>query len=83
MELCQLGKSHDLGPLGTRVPGPIYDLQSSPFFATDKLPVSPAYPACAELPAEDSKDRSLAPRQLLERVPPPVAFWTKPGCQSL
>jgi hypothetical protein len=22
--LCQLGKSHDLGPLETRVPGPIY-----------------------------------------------------------
>jgi hypothetical protein len=21
---CQLGKSHDLGPSGTRVPGPIY-----------------------------------------------------------
>jgi hypothetical protein len=54
-----------------------------PFASTAmKLLVSPAYPACAELPAEDSKDRSLAPRQLLKRVPPPVAFWTKPGYQS-
>jgi hypothetical protein len=48
-----------------------------------ELPVSPAYPACAKLLAEDSKDRSPAPRQLLERVPPPVAFWNKPGKQSL
>jgi hypothetical protein len=48
-----------------------------------ELPVSPAYPACAELPAEVSKDRSLAPSKLLERIPPPVAFWTKPSCQSL
>jgi hypothetical protein len=47
-----------------------------------ELPVSPVYPACAELPAEDSKDRPLAPRKLLERIPPPVAFWTKPRKQS-
>lgn len=48
-----------------------------------ELPLPPAYPARAELPAEDSKDRSLAPRKLLERVPPPVAFWTKPDYQGL
>ncbi|KAH6667761.1 hypothetical protein B0J14DRAFT_567132 [Halenospora varia] len=55
-----------------------------PFASTAvELPLSPAYPACAELPAEDFKDRSLSPHQLIERVPPPVAFWRKPSYQSL
>lgn len=46
-----------------------------------ELPPSPAYPVCAELPAEDYRDKSLSPHQLLERIPPPVMFWTKPSYQ--
>lgn len=49
-----------------------------------ELPLQPAYPRCAELPAEDLRDRkdgSLSPHQL-GRVPPVVNFWSKPRAWS-
>ena len=48
-----------------------------------ELPLSSGYPTCVELPAEDLRDRSFSLYQLLERAPPPVAFWTKPGYRGL
>ena len=42
-----------------------------------ELPLSPAHPVYAELPAEDRKGGSLHLYQLFERVPPPVKFETK------
>ena len=48
-----------------------------------KLPLPPAYPGCAELPAEDLRDRkgrSLSPDQW-ERAPPPVGI--KPRLEQL
>jgi hypothetical protein len=48
-----------------------------------ELPLSPAYPGCTELPAEERKDRSISPYWLLEQVaPPPVKLWAKPSYQS-
>ncbi len=47
-----------------------------------ELPLSLAYPGCAELPAEDKKCGSLSPYQLFERVPPPVKFGMKPNFRS-
>ena len=48
-----------------------------------ELPLSPAYPGCAELSAEERKDRSISPHQLLEQVAPPlVKLWAKPSYQS-
>ena len=47
-------------------------------------PLQPAHPRCAELPAEDLRDRKggpLSPRQV-ERVPPAVNFWSKPRAWS-
>ena len=43
-----------------------------------ELPLSRPHSICAELPVEESGGRSLAEDHLLERVPPPVAFWMKP-----
>jgi hypothetical protein len=45
-------------------------------------PLSRPRSMCAELPVEEPGERSLAEGHLLERVPPPVAFWMKPGHRS-
>ena len=46
-----------------------------------ELPLSPAHPVCAELPAEDKKGTTLSLYELFERVPP-VKFGTKPNFRS-
>lgn len=47
-----------------------------------ELPRYPAYPQCAELPAEEKKGSSLSPYQLFEPAPPPVKFGVKPSYWS-
>ena len=42
-----------------------------------ELPQYPAYPQCAELPAEEKNSLSL--HQLFEPAPPPVKFGVKPS----
>jgi hypothetical protein len=47
-----------------------------------ELPLSPAYPRCAELAAEGIKGESHSLHQPFEQVPPPVKFEMKPSFQS-
>lgn len=49
-----------------------------PSVSTPVEPLLPQYPGCVELPAEKMGGKPRSPYQLLERVPPPVKFWTKP-----